>query len=141
MEVGKEVFEVGNLLCYHEKRYRETEVFRFENLLAHVGGHEKALETFDDGVLVAFVEADEKRVDPRGPLESHPLFCCLQDPMDYVDLEILAVLEDPEVVEVGASRGIEAVDPGVDPGFDPGFGPGGVVDPGANHYSSRDSDE
>ena len=137
MEVGKEVFEVGNLLCYHEKRYHETEVVRFENLLAHVGGHEKALETFDDGALVAFVEADEKRVDPRGPLGSHPLFCCLQDPMDYVDLEILAVLEDPEVVEVGASRGIEAVDPGVDPGFDPG----GVVDPGANHYSSRDSDE
>ena len=50
--------------------------------------------------------------------------------MDYVDLEILAVLEDPEVVEVGASRGIEAVDPG--------FDPGGVVDPEANHYSSRD---
>ena len=140
MEVGKEVFEVGNLLYYHEKRYHETEVFHFENLpnlLAHVGGHEKALETFEDGVLVAFVEADEKRVDPRDPLGSHPLFCCLQDPMDYVVLEILAALEDPEVVGVGASRGIEAVDPWVDPGFDPG----GVVDPGANHYSSRDSDE
>ena len=137
MEVGKEVFEVGTPLCYHEKRYHETEVVRFENLLAHVGGHEKALETFDDGVLVAFVEVDEKRFDPLDPLGSHPLFCCLQDPMDYVDLEILAVLEDPEVVEVGASRGIEAVDPGVDPGFDPG----GVVDPGANHYSSRDLDE
>ena len=137
MEVGKEVFEVENLLCYLEKRYHETEVVRFENLLAHVGGHEKALETFDDGVLVAFVEADEKRGDPLGPLGSHPLFCCLQDPMDYVDLEILAVLEDPEVVEVGASRGIEAVDPGVDPGFDPG----GDVDPGANHYSPRDLDE
>jgi hypothetical protein len=133
MEVGKEVFEVGNLLCYHEKRHHETEVVRFENLLAHVGGHEKALETFDDGVLVAFDEVDEKRGDPLGPLGSHPLFCCLQDPMDYVDLEILAVLEDPEVVEVGASMGIEAVDPGVDPG--------GVVDPGANHYSSRDLDE
>ena len=136
-----EVFEVGTPLCYHEKRYHETEVVRFENLLAHVGGHEKALETFDDGVLVAFVEVDEKRGDPRGPLGSHPLFCCLQDPMDYVDLEILAVLEDPEVVEVGASRGIEAVDPGVDPGVVPGFDPGGVVDPGANHYSSRDLDE
>jgi hypothetical protein len=131
MEVGKEVFEVGNLLCYHEKSYHETEVVRFENLLAHVGGHEKALETFDDGVLVAFVEVDEKRFGPLDPLGSHPLFCCLQDPMDYVDLEILAVLEDPEVVEVGASRGIEAVDPGVDPGFDPG----------ASHYSSRDLDE
>ena len=141
MEVGKEVFEVGNLLCYHEKRYHEKEVVHFENLLAHVEGHEKALEIFDGGVLVAFVEVDEKRVDPRGPLGSHPLFCCLQDPKDYVDLEILAVLEDPEVVEVGASRGIEAVDPGVDPGFDPGFGPGGVVDPGANHYSSRGLDE
>ena len=137
MEVGKAVFEVGNLLCYHEKRYRETEVFRFENLLAHVGGHEKALETFDDGDLVAFVEVDEKRVDPRGPLGSHPLLCCLQDPMDCVDLEILAVHEDHEVVEVDASRGIEAVDPGVDPGFDLG----GVVDPGANHYSSRGLDE
>jgi hypothetical protein len=137
MEVGKEVFEVGTPLCYHEKRYHETEVVRFENLLAHVGGHEKALETFDDGVLVAFVEVDEKRGDPLGPLGSHPLFCCLQDPMDYVDLEILAVLEDPEVVEVDASRGIEAVDPGVDPVIDPGD----VVDPGANHYSSRDSYE